>query len=95
MKTELELKEFKWDEKKRVINLHKHGIDFEDAAIALNQPRYEYVSIRGDEYRTVAICPFTGKLIAVIYTMRGHECRIISARAARANERREYYARYS
>ncbi|MDI6835009.1 MAG: BrnT family toxin [Rhizobiaceae bacterium] len=34
------------------------------------------------------------RLIAVVYTMRGDICRVISARVARPNEQREYYARY-
>ncbi|NSZ17357.1 BrnT family toxin [Agrobacterium vitis] len=88
------LTEFDWDEAKRISNLRKHNIDFEDVVIALNEPRIEYPSNRGEEYRTLAICPESGRLIAVVYTMRGRVCRIISARAARANERREYYACY-
>lgn len=80
-----------WDESKRQLNLRKHGIDFEDAVLALRQPHFEYRSDREGEVRTVAICPDTGKLIAVIYTMRGDVCRIISARAARKNEQRQYH----
>ncbi|MBB4955319.1 uncharacterized DUF497 family protein [Agrobacterium vitis] len=89
------LTSFEWDETKRYINLKKHGIDFEDAILALNEPRLEYPSDRGGEQRTVAICPDSGKLIAVVYTMRGSVCRIISARAAREDERRKYYAHYT
>lgn len=33
---------FEWDERKRLINLAKHGIDFEDAAEALYEPHIEY-----------------------------------------------------
>ncbi|WP_230059549.1 MULTISPECIES: BrnT family toxin [Agrobacterium] len=33
-----------------------------------------------------------GRLIAVVYTMRGETCRIISVRAARKNEQQLYYA---
>lgn len=80
-----------WDEDKRRANIRKHGIDFEDAVLALRQPHVEYRSDKEGEVRTVAICRDSGKLIAVVYTMRGEICRIISARAARQNERREYY----
>ena len=59
--------------------------------LPLRQPPFEYRSDREGEVRTVAICPDTGKLIAVIYTMREDVCRIISARAARKNEQREYH----
>jgi uncharacterized DUF497 family protein len=92
--TVVELSSFTWDEDKRQSNLQKHGIDFEDAVLALSQPRIEFRSDRNGEVRTVAICPDSERLIAVVYTMRGEVCRIISARAARKNEQTEYYARY-
>lgn len=95
MSSELqELHSFEWDEAKRHVNILKHGIDFEDAALALSLPRLEYPSDRHGEKRTVAICPEQARLIAVTYTMRGEICRIISARVARTNERREYYTRH-
>ena len=85
---------FEWDEAKRLSNVKKHGIDFEDAVIALSGPRFDYPSSRSGEERTVAICLFETKLIAVIYTMRESSCRIISVRAARINEQRAYHARH-
>nr|WP_114361384.1 BrnT family toxin [Ciceribacter lividus] len=85
---------FEWDENKRLRNIEKHGIDFEDAVLALALPRVEYPSDRNGERRTVAICPDDLRLIAIVYTVRGDICRIISARVARPNEQREYYARY-
>ncbi|MGV8939487.1 MAG: BrnT family toxin [Allorhizobium sp.] len=89
-----ELNEFDWDEKKRHANIEKHGIDFEDAILALAEPRIDLTSHRPGEDRFIAICPDKGKLIAVVYTMRGSVCRIISVRAARTNERKEYHAHY-
>ncbi|MCV3764768.1 BrnT family toxin [Rhizobium sp. TRM95796] len=47
-------------------------------------------SNRGGEARTLAICPDSSRLIAVVYKMRDDICRIISARAARKNEQRAY-----
>jgi len=81
---------FEWDELKRETNLAKHGIDFPRAASALNGPRLDKPSERNGEIRTLAICPLTDRLIAVVYTMRGEACRIISVRAARKNEQRAY-----
>ncbi|WLD95812.1 BrnT family toxin [Agrobacterium leguminum] len=81
---------FEWDENKRQINIQKHGIDFPRAARALSQPHLESRSDQNGESRILAICPDTGDLIAIIYTMRGEVCRIISARATRKNERRTY-----
>ncbi|WP_234811322.1 BrnT family toxin [Xaviernesmea oryzae] len=61
---------------------------------ALQEPRLEFRSDRNGEVRILAICPDTRRLIAVVYTMRGEKCRIISARAARENEQKLYYNRY-
>ena len=81
-----------WDENKRRANLLKHDIDFirAAAAAALQRPHMTITSNREGEARTLAICPDTHKLIAVIDTMVGQACRIISARAARKNEQRAY-----
>jgi uncharacterized protein len=83
---------FELDDAKRRSNFEKHGIDFEDAA--LSGHGIEYASPRDDEDRAVAVCLSEDKLIAVVYTMRGSVCRIISARAARHHERREYHTHY-
>ena len=90
-----ELTAFQWDETKRASNLLKHGIDFEDAILALQGPRLEFPSERSGEKRILAICPDTNRLIAVIYTMRADICRIISVRVARKNEQRLYYEHYN
>ncbi|MCG8271015.1 BrnT family toxin [Aquamicrobium sp. NLF2-7] len=81
---------FEWDDNKARSNVEKHGISFEDAALALTQPHLEHQSIRGEEQRVLAICPASRRIIAVIYTIRHQKCRIISARAARENEKRAY-----
>jgi uncharacterized DUF497 family protein len=87
--------EFDWDERKAELNVVKHGITFEEAAEALVQPPLEWDSYRDGEMRVLAICPFSMRIIAVVYTMRGEKCRVISARAARANEQRAYRLVYS
>ncbi|MDH6266917.1 uncharacterized DUF497 family protein [Rhizobium sp. SG_E_25_P2] len=90
MSGEAEFHSFDWDENKNEINQRKHGIDFLQAAKALQKPRLDLPSNRSGEARTLAICPDSSRLIAVVYTMRGDICRIISARAARKNEQRAY-----
>lgn len=89
--------EFEWDEIKRVSNLMKHGIDFEDAlyiwegtVIEKADPR----SYRG-ETRFVTFGECDGRLMAVVHTWRGNCCRIISARKANKRERRAYDAALS
>jgi uncharacterized protein len=96
MNTENKLDRFDWDAEKRLSNVQKHGIDFIDAARSLKEgPRLDMESNRGGEFRTLAICPMNVKLIAVVFTMRGEICRIISARAARDDEQRKYRQLYN
>ena len=86
---------FEWDEGKRLSNLTKHRIDFKDAAAALQLPHLEMRSDRNGEVRTLAICMATMRIIAVVYTMRDDVCRIISARAARSDEKGKYFEIFS
>jgi uncharacterized DUF497 family protein len=86
---------FEWDAAKERINVAKHGIDFDEALLALSQPHLETRSDRNGEVRILAICPHSDRVIAVVYTPRGEVCRIISARAARRNEQREYRLHYA
>jgi uncharacterized DUF497 family protein len=90
----MEFHSFEWDEAKRQSNIQKHGIDFEDAVLALEEPHLEIRTERNGEVRTLAICPASTKVITVIYMMRDEKCRIISARAARKNEQRAYHDSY-
>src|ERR1700694_3711827 len=85
---------FEWDENKRRSNVDKHGIDFGDAIEAFYDPAaYTFLSpYPADERRYVTIGLMRGALIAVISTRRGDAVRIISARAARRNERQMYGA---
>lgn len=48
------------------------------------------VSSHESEERFIAIGLYEGRFIAIVYTMRGSKYRIISARAARKNEIKEY-----
>jgi uncharacterized protein len=86
--------QFEWDEGKRRSNIVKHGIDFSDATEAFYDPAsYTFVSPRlTSERRHVTVGLMRGALIAVVFTLRGEAIRIISARAARRNERQAYGA---
>jgi uncharacterized DUF497 family protein len=81
-----------WDERKRQANIAKHDIDFVDAVRALLDAHVVSESFRGAEQRFVAVAMKDGQTIAVIYTVRGAICRIISVRKARRQERHEYRA---
>jgi len=85
---------FEWNEKKRSQNLKKHDIDFDDARVAFDGPILVRESNRGAENRYIVL-GFLGETeIAVICTFREDRCRIISARRARANEKKELYHRF-
>lgn len=88
---------FEWDENKRASNLEKHGIDFEEAIEAFNDPQsIEYRSAgEHDETRCVLIGAAGTRVIAVIYTIRELSVRIISARLARREERERWNANTS
>jgi uncharacterized protein len=83
---------FEWDAAKNAANLEKHGIDFEDAIGIFDGPVLEQPDDRRDygEQRIVAFGVVEDRELAVVYTIRGTHRRIISARRADRNERKEY-----
>ena len=85
-----------WDEQKRRSTLEKHGIDFLDAVRIFEADVLVAPSGRRDleEKRWIAIELLDGIEIAVIFTVRGESCRVITARRARRDERKEYHARF-
>ena len=83
---------FQWDAAKRSANLAKHGIDFGDAVQIFEGPVLEKIDRRRDygEDRIAAIGVAMGLELYVVYTVRGGERRIISARRANRHERKAY-----
>ena len=83
--------EFEWDEAKRLSNVAKHGIDFRDVRPLFDgRPVAQLDSIRGGEWRVVTIGEVAEGIITVVSTDRGRRRRLISARRASRDERREY-----
>ncbi|MDN5872717.1 MAG: BrnT family toxin [Nitrococcus sp.] len=83
---------FEWDENKNAANLEKHGIDFVRAKEIWQGPVMEMFSpqTQHSEDRIIAVGMVDGLCIAVIYTWRGENRRLISARRARKNEQTHY-----
>ena len=82
-----------WDDNKNRINIRKHGISFETAALVFaDEERIEYYDKLHslDEDRYVVLGCVQG-ILYVVYTMRGEAARLISARMATATERKIYY----
>ena len=81
-----------WDPDKAAANLRKHEVDFADAATVLEDEDALTVSDDDpDEERSVTLgLDALGRLLVVVYTWRGDEVRLISARRANRSERRQY-----
>ena len=85
---------FEWDDVKAEKNKRKHGISFDIAKMVFADPnRIEYYDDlhSEDEERWITIGK-AGKILFVVYTERdfGNTIRLISARLATKNERRDY-----
>ena len=83
---------FEWDEKKAESNLKKHGVDFADAISVLEDPNAVTIpDSHPDEDRFITLgMDSLGRILVVVYTYRGDDIRIISARKASKGERTEY-----
>ena len=84
---------FRYDPAKAAANFRKHGISFADAegvfqdplAVTMEDPDAE------GERRFIAVGSGNAtELLVVVYTMRGEELRLISARRATRKERKTY-----
>ena len=83
-----------WAASKAARNRLKHGIDFADAAIALEDQNALTIEDYGhDEQRFKSLGLGPGlKVLFVVHSRRGNDCiRIISARKADQSEIRQYY----
>lgn len=85
---------FEWDEAKRQANVAKHGLDFLRVTRIFDGPVVTRHSPRGAEDRFVSIGWLDGRLVAAVWTTRGDNIRLISARSARDGERRHYQEVY-
>ena len=87
---------FEWDDEKAAINLKKHGVSFQTAALVFyDENRIEMYdsehSLEEDRYNTIGMVE---DVLFVVYTERKERLRIISARLANKKERSMYYERY-
>ncbi len=88
---------FEWDEEgKAGINFRKHGVRIPEAIPVFDDP-YAMTIVDDEsgpgEQRFVTLgMGAAGRLLVVVYTWRGENIRIISARSAETHEREEYKA---
>ena len=83
--------EFDPAKQKKNLRVHKIGLDvgariFEGFTIEAEDDRFDY----GEE-RLIALGADNGRVLVVVYTWRGGNPRIISARKARKDEKEIYY----
>lgn len=83
---------YQWDRDKADRNFKKHGIYFSDAASVLEDDLALTIEDDSSEERRWVTLgrDLFGRIPVVIYSWRGDEIRIISARKAGAKERRQY-----
>ena len=83
-----------WDPKKAAENLRKHGVDFADAVIVLEDENALTIEDFGHDeqrFKTLGLGP-TLNILLVIHTYRKEDViRIISVRKADRSEVRQYY----
>ena len=87
---------YQWDPKKATANERKHDIDFADAVGVFEDVwalTFEDMDIHGEQRLFSIGMDFLGRILVVVYTYRGDDIRLISARAATQAEREEYEQR--
>jgi uncharacterized DUF497 family protein len=86
--------EFEWHHDKAVLNKKKHGVSFEEAATVFGDPSaaiFDDVSHSEEEPREIIIGHSAkSRLLLICFTERGKAIRIISARRATKQERKDY-----
>lgn len=88
---------FTWDEKKRKLNLAKHGVDFRDAEAIFEGPLVTVEDVRENygEPRYIALGLLEGDVVSLVYTERNDQVRLISIRKALKHEARFYFSQIS
>ena len=87
---------FSWDERKDRENQRKHGVSFEEASTAFADAnaRLKHDPDHSREEDRFILLGFSAKLrllgVAHAYRQGGTQIRIVSARKATRNERRQY-----
>jgi uncharacterized protein len=83
---------FEWDDAKAEANRRKHGVSFDVAREAFDDPNsIDEIDDDPDEERWKRIGMTVTGILVVINTERGHRIRIISARRANRHEQDDYH----
>ncbi len=85
-----------WDPEKARLNLKKQGVRFSDAETVLFDPTAltgEDIESEGEQRFVTVGMDSGGHILVVVYTYRGEDIRLISARSATKRERLQYEER--
>jgi len=86
---------YEWDERKRIGNLEKHGLDFADAWKVFEASVKVTIPVartESGEVRWIDIAEVADVVVVMVYTIRGDSVRTISFRNAKRKERRIFDA---
>ena len=85
--------DYQWDPEKAASNWMKHDVDFADA-VGVFEDEWALTireqDVEGEQRFATLGIDFLERVLVVVYTYRGREIRLISARRATRKERRVY-----
>lgn len=81
-----------YDEAKRAKTLQERGLDFADSIHVFAGPTLDRLDERADyeELRTITVGMLNGRVVVLVWTLRGQVRRIISMRYANERERKNF-----
>lgn len=85
---------YEWDEAKRLANIAKHGLDFLDVDLIYEAPdkiTLDVTRAADQEPRCADLAEVNGRVLKLVYTLRGRVIRCISLRVASRKETRLYH----
>ena len=86
--------DYEWDSKKAKGNLKKHGVDFADAVVALEDENALTIEDKDHDevrFKTLGMGPYLNILYVVHAEVSANCIRIISARKANNKETKSYF----
>ena len=86
--------EYEWDSNKAKENLKKHGVDFADAVISLEDENALTIEDKDHDevrFKTLGMGPYINVLYVVHTEVNDNRIRIISARRADKKETKYYF----
>lgn len=87
--------DYEWDENKKLANLEKHGLSFDDAKFVFSSQIVTFIDDRYpyNEERYVTLGTLNKLVVIIVYTYRDSKIRIISMRKANEREQKIYQER--